>query len=142
MEHVLDVYKLSYNEDYPVVCLDESPKQLIEEIASTAMKPGQEARDDYEYLRHRMVNIFMPNEPLKETLFVEVTEFKIKKDWATFVKRISDEMYPQAKKIKLEWTITKHMMLHRLSMKSFCQKKPKDHGIDSSLFLHPSIVVG
>ena len=80
--------------------MDESPKQLIEEIASTAMKPGQEARDDYEYLRHRMVNIFMPNEPLKETLFVEVTEFKIKKDWATFVKRISDEMYPQAKKIK------------------------------------------
>jgi hypothetical protein len=97
----LDVYKLPYNEDYPVVCMDESPKQLIEEIASTAMKPGQEARVDYEYIRHGMVNIFMANEPLKGTRFVEVTEFKTKKDWAKFAKRISDEMYPQAKKIKL-----------------------------------------
>jgi len=101
MEHVLDVYKLPYDEDYPVVCMDESPKQLIEEIASTVMKPGQEARVDYEYIRHGMVNIFMANEPLKGTRFIEVTEFKTKKDWAKFVKRISDEMYPQAKKIKL-----------------------------------------
>lgn len=101
MEHVLDVYKLPYDEDYPVVCMDESPKQLIEEIASTAMKPGQEARVDYEYIRHGMVNIFMANEPLKGTRFVEVTAFKTKKDWAKFAKRISDEMYPQAKKIRL-----------------------------------------
>jgi hypothetical protein len=65
MEHVLDVYKLAYDEYYPVVCMDESPKQLIEEIASTLIKPGQEARVEYEYIRHRMVNIFMTNEPLK-----------------------------------------------------------------------------
>jgi hypothetical protein len=101
MEHVLDVYKLPYDEDYPVVCMDESPKQLIEEIASTAMKPGQEARVDYEYIRHGMVNIFIANEPLRGKRIVEVTEFKTKKDWARFVKRIADEMYPQAKKIKL-----------------------------------------
>lgn len=101
MEHVLDVYKLPYDEDYPVVCMDESPKQLIEQIASTAMKPGQEARVDYEYIRHGMVNVFIANEPLKGNRIVEVTEFKTKKDWARFVKRIADEMYPQAKKIKL-----------------------------------------
>ena len=101
MEHVLDVYKLPYNEDYPVVCMDESPKQLIEEIASTPMKPGQEARVDYEYIRHGMVNIFIANEPLKGNRLVEVTEYKTKKDWAKFVKRIADEMYPNAKKIKL-----------------------------------------
>ncbi len=101
MEHVLDVYKLPYNEDYPVVCMEESPKQLIEQIASTAMKPGQEARVDYEYIRHGMVNIFIANEPLMGNRIVEVTEFKTKKDWARFVKRIADEMYPQAKKIKL-----------------------------------------
>lgn len=101
MERVLDVYKLPYDEDYPVVCMDESPKQLIEQIASTAMKPGQEARVDYEYIRHGMVNIFIANEPLKGNRIVEVTEFKTKKDWAKFVKRIADEMYPQAKKIKL-----------------------------------------
>ena len=50
VEHVLDVYKQPYDEDYPVVCMDESPRQLIEEVASTPMKQGQEARQDYEYI--------------------------------------------------------------------------------------------
>lgn len=102
MECVLDVYKRPYNSDFPVVCMDESPKQLIEEgRSSIAMKPGQEARVDYEYVRHGVVNIFMANEPLKGKRFVEVTEFKTKKDWATFVKGIADEQYPTAKKITL-----------------------------------------
>lgn len=101
MERVLDVYKLPYDADYPVVCMDESPKQLIKQIASTAMRPNQESRVDYEYIRHGMVNIFIANEPLNGNRIVEVTEFKTKKDWAKFVKRISDEMHPQAKKIKL-----------------------------------------
>jgi len=101
MEHVLDIYKLPYDEDYPVVCMDESPKQLIEEVASTPMKQGQEARLDYEYIRHGMVNIFIANEPLKGKRLVEITGFKTKKDWARFVKRIANEMYPQAKRITL-----------------------------------------
>lgn len=101
MENVLDVYKLPYNEDYPVVCMDESPKQLIEDVASAPIKPGQDARVDYEYIRHGMVNIFIANEPLNGNRLVEVSEFKTKIDWAKFVKRIADEMYPEAKKIKL-----------------------------------------
>jgi len=64
-------------------------------------KPGQEARVDYEYIRHRVINIFMANEPLKGKRFVEVTEFKTKKDWAAFVKKIADEWYPDAEKITL-----------------------------------------
>jgi len=102
MEKVLDVYKKPYDENYPVVCMDESPKQLIEEgRPSTKMKQGQDARVDYEYVRHGVVNIFMANEPLKGTRLTQVTEFKTKKDWALFVKRIADEMYPNAKKIIL-----------------------------------------
>lgn len=102
MERVLDVYKRPYNPDNPVVCMDESPKQLIEDgRPSTAMKPGQEARIDYEYVRHGVANIFMANEPLKGKRLVEVTEFKTKKDWALFVKRIADELYPNKKKITL-----------------------------------------
>jgi hypothetical protein len=65
------------------------------------MKPGQEARVDYEYIRHGVVNIFMANEPLMGKRVVEVSEFKTKKDWARFVKRIADEQYPEAKKITL-----------------------------------------
>jgi len=82
--------------------MDESPKQLIEEGRPVmAMIPGQEARVDYEYIRHGVVNIFMANEPLKGRRFVEVTEFKTKKDWALFIKGIADEHYPKAKKITL-----------------------------------------
>lgn len=101
MERVLDTYKLPYDEDYPVVCMDESPKQLIEELASAPIRKGQDARIDYEYIRHGMVNIFMANEPLNGKRLVEVTEFKTKKEWALFAKQIADEMYPHAKKIKL-----------------------------------------
>jgi len=102
MERVLDVYKRPYDKDYPLLCMDESPKQLIDEIKpSIPMKPGQESKVDYEYVRHGVVNIFMANEPLKGKRFVEVTEFKTKKDWALFMKKIADKEYPKAKKITL-----------------------------------------
>lgn len=102
MENVLDIYKRPYNVDYPVVCMDESPKQLIEELRPPiAMKAGQDKRVDYEYIRNGVVNIFMANEPLKGNRFVEVTEFKRKKDWAMFIKRIADKQYPKARKITL-----------------------------------------
>lgn len=101
MENVLDVYKRPYNEQFPVVCMDESPKQLIESKESIAMSPGYEKREDYEYIRHGVVNIFMANEPLKGKRLAEVTATKTKQDWAMFVKRISDEMCPEAEKITL-----------------------------------------
>ena len=102
MERVLDVYKRPYDKDYPVICMDESTKQLIEETRHTiAMKPGQETRVDYEYVRNGVINIFMANEPLKGKRFVEVTEFKTKTDWAMFIKWIANEQYPKAKRITL-----------------------------------------
>lgn len=102
MEHVLDVYKRPYERSNPVVCMDESPKQLIEEgRGSLPMRPGAEKREDYEYVRHGVVNVFMANEPLAGRRLVEVTGTKTKKDWALFIKRIADEMYPDAEKITL-----------------------------------------
>ncbi len=100
MEYVLDVYKRPYNEKYPVVCMDESPKQLIEDIATLLMKPGSQKKVDYEYIRHGMVNIFMANEPLKGKRIVEVTKTKKKSDWARFIKKVVDS-YPNAEKIFL-----------------------------------------
>jgi hypothetical protein len=101
MEQVLEVYKRPYNEDFPVVCMDESPEQLIETVREEKMQQGKEARVDYEYIRHGVVNIFMANEPLKGRRLVEVTKLKTKIDWANFIKRIADEMYPIAKRITL-----------------------------------------
>ena len=101
MERVLDVYKRSYDPLYPVVCMDESPKQLIEEARSSiSIKPGCEKRVDYEYIRHGVVNIFMANEPLAGKRFTQITKYKTKKEWSLFVKSIADR-YPDAEKITL-----------------------------------------
>ena len=102
MEQVLDVYKMPYNADFPVVCMDESPKQMIKETRlPLTMKPGQEKKVDFEYERCGVCNIFMANEPLAGKRYVEVKSTKTKKDWALFVKELADIHYQSAKKIKL-----------------------------------------
>lgn len=102
MEQVLDVYKDAYNEACPVVCMDESPKQLIKETrVPIEIKPGSERKEDYEYERCGVANIFMANEPLVGKRFVKVTKQKTKTDWAAFIKEIADTHYPAATKIRL-----------------------------------------
>ena len=102
MEEVLDVYKRPYNENNPVVCMDESPKQLISDARQAIPHTtGREARVDYEYIRHGIVNIFMANEPLKGKRKIKITRHKKKEDWARFIKEIADEEYPEANKITL-----------------------------------------
>jgi len=102
MELVLDVYKTPYHANIPVVCMDESPKQLIKETRTPIeRKPGSDAKEDYEYERCGVANIFMANEPLSGKRYVKVTEKKTKADWAHFVKEIADVHYPDVEKIKL-----------------------------------------
>lgn len=102
MEQVLDVYKRPYSNDFPVVCMDESPKQMIKETRlPIEMKPGQEAKIDFEYERCGVANIFLASEPLQGKRYVEVTEKKTKADWAVFIKKIADEWYKKASKITL-----------------------------------------
>ena len=102
MEQVLDVYKKPYSEEFPVVCMDESPKQLIREVRiSIAMKSGKEKKVDFEYERKGVCNIFMANEPLNGTRYVEIKKTKTKKDWAYFIKVLADEQYRKSKKITL-----------------------------------------
>lgn len=102
MESVLDVYKTPYDKRYPVVCMDESPKQLIKQTRiPIARKPGQDAKEDYEYSRQGVANIFMANEPLKGKRYIRIKKSKTKKDWAYFVRYIADQLYPRAEKILL-----------------------------------------
>lgn len=102
MEQVLDVYKRPYSMSNPVICMDESPKQLIKETRiPVEMKSGREARVDYEYERCGVCNIFMACEPLVGKRFVEITQRKTKKDWANFIKELSDLHYQNADKITL-----------------------------------------
>ena len=101
MEKVLDIYKRPYDERFPVVCMDESPKQLIRETRKPIpMSPGKPERHDYEYERCGVCNIFMAGEPLAGKRMVKVTERRTKKDWAQFISDIATQ-YPKADKIFL-----------------------------------------
>jgi DDE superfamily endonuclease len=102
MELVLDVYKVPYNRDIPVICMDESPKQLIKETRMPLeRKKGCDAKEDYEYERCGVANIFMANEPLAGKRYVKVTERKTKLEWAMFIREIANQYYPDAEKIRL-----------------------------------------
>jgi len=102
MEQVLDVYKKRYSKDFPVVCMDESPKQMIKETRTPIeITPGHDAKIDFEYERCGVANIFLASETLQGKRYVEVTEKKTKADWAVFIKQIADEWYRDAKKITL-----------------------------------------
>ena len=99
MEKILEVYKRPYDEKYPVVCMDESPKQLIGETKTPIeAKPGSLEKYDYEYVRNGVCNVFMCVEPLAGKRLVKITERKQKQDWALFLKGIAGQ-YPEAVKI-------------------------------------------
>lgn len=101
MEMVLDVYKRPFDHRLPVVCMDESPKQLIgEKKGPIAASPGQAAKYDYEYRRCGVCNIFMACEPLAGKRIVKITERKTKTDWAYFLEDIAAQ-YDGAEKITL-----------------------------------------
>lgn len=101
MEKVLEVYKRPYSPRFPVVCMDESPKQLIGETKiPIATAPGKIAKYDYEYKRHGVCNIFMASEPLVGKRLVKITERKTKTGWAYFLEDIAT-LYSDAEKITL-----------------------------------------
>jgi transposase len=101
MEMVLDIYKRPYDAEIPVVCMDESPKQLIKETKlPIKARPGSLAKFDYEYERCGVCNIFLASEPLAGKRYVKITERKTKRDWAYFIEEIALK-YSSAKKIIL-----------------------------------------
>jgi len=102
MEDVLDVYHLPYDPRYPVVCMDESSKQLIGEVREPIPgKPGQVRRIDDEYVRNGVAEIFMEVEPLAGRRHAAITERRTRKDWAKQIKEMLDVRYPHVCKVRL-----------------------------------------
>ena len=100
MEDVLEIYKLPYHAQRPVICMDEMPKQLLAETREPLLcRNGQPAKQDYEYKRNGVADLFMVFEPLQGQRFVEVAEKRRKIEWATVMKKVADELYPHAGKI-------------------------------------------
>jgi len=102
MEDVLTVYALPYDPLYPVVCMDESSKQLIGEVHDPIpAAPGRPARVDHEYVRNGVTQIFIEVEPLAGRRHVAVTERRTAEDWAVWIRGMLDERYPDAVKVRL-----------------------------------------
>ena len=96
MEDVLDVYTRPHDPDMPLVCLDETSKQLVSETRTPIpMKPGQPERVDYEYERNGTANLFMLFAPLEGWRHVEVTDRRTAIDYAHILKDLSDVHFPR-----------------------------------------------
>jgi transposase len=102
MEDVLEVYRRPYDPLRPVVCMDESTKQLLEEVRTPiAGQAGAVERYDCEYRRNGVATLFLAFEPLAGWRQVQITEQRTRQDWARFIKSLLDERYPQAERIVL-----------------------------------------
>ena len=102
MEDVLDVYTQPHDPEMPLVCLDETSKQLVSETRTPVpMKPGCPERADYEYERNGTANLFMLFAPLEGWRHAEVTDRRTAVDYAKVLKDLSDVHFPRAKKIVL-----------------------------------------
>jgi transposase len=102
MEDILEVYHLPYDPDYPMVCMDESCKQLIDEVREPIPgKPGTVKKIDDEYVRCGVAEIFLEVEPLAGKRYVAITDRRTRKDWAEQIKEMLEVRYPDARKIRL-----------------------------------------
>ena len=100
MEEVLDIYVRPYDPKLPVVCVDESSKQLTKEVReSLPMQPGQVLKYDTEYERNGTASIFMAFEPLQGLRYTKITEQRTQIDWAIFIKDLVDNHYRDAERI-------------------------------------------
>jgi hypothetical protein len=140
MEDVLDVYCRPYDPDYPVVCLDESAKQLLKPVAEPLpMEPGCPQRVDDHYERNGTRNLFLACEPLRGWRHLAVTERRTKVDWAHFVRDLVDVHYPQARRVVL---VLDNLNTHRPASlyEAFAPAEAKR--IWDRLELHPTPIHG
>jgi hypothetical protein len=102
MEDVLEVYTRPYDPAWPQVCMDEVNTQLLADTRETLpMEPGKPVREDYEYERQGVCNVFLACEPLVGKRYTMVAPQRTKQEWAQFIRQLADEHYPTAEKIVL-----------------------------------------
>lgn len=102
MEDVLCTYQLEYDPTCPLVCMDESCKQLIDEVRiPIPQKPGQPLRYDDEYIRRGVAELFLFVAPLEGWRRISVTNRRTRKDWALQIRQLVEVDFPEAAKIRL-----------------------------------------
>ena len=108
MEDVLEVYQRPYEPLRPVVCIDETNKQLIKETR-VPFEPGCPEKVDSVYVRNGVADVFMISEPLAGRRETVVTETRTAEDFAKILKYTSDVLYPRTEKIIL---VTDNLNIH------------------------------
>jgi DDE superfamily endonuclease len=102
MEDVLEVYHRPYDPKRPVVCVDETFKQLVGETREPLpMRPGSAERFDYVYTRNGVTSLFLACEPLAGWRHIELTEHRRRTDWAGFIRALLEGRYRDAEKVVL-----------------------------------------
>jgi hypothetical protein len=103
MEQILDVYSLPYDPKRPLLCVDERPCQLIEDVlVPLPMAAGKPKREGYQYKRNGVCTVFMAFEPLTGFRIVEVCQQRTKKDYARFMQKVAQHpRYAQAEQIRI-----------------------------------------
>jgi hypothetical protein len=101
MEEVLDVYEREYDKKNPVVCVDESPKQLISQVRKGFTDSKGVVYEDFEYKREGVVDLYLACEPLRGKREIFVRENHNRINWAEVIRYIAEEMYPTANKITI-----------------------------------------
>jgi hypothetical protein len=102
MEDVLDLYQQPFDEEHPVICMDEKPYQLLDEVRNPIpMKPGKPMREDSEYKRNGTCSIFLFTEPLAGWRHVAAHERRTRIEWAEEIKELLEIHYPDALKVRL-----------------------------------------
>jgi len=99
MEDILETYALPYDEEIPLICMDEKPSQLLDDkLAPIPMKPGNPRKEDYEYVRKGVCSIFLFTEPLASWRHIHASERRTRIDWALHIEELLEVHYPNAKK--------------------------------------------
>lgn len=96
MEDIFDIYEVPYNSELPVVCMDEKPYQCLSDVPceTLSLRPGDNQKIDYEYVREGTCSIFIITEPLRGWLHSNVRKTRTTLDWAEEIKYLLTECYP------------------------------------------------
>ena len=134
MEDVLDLYCQPYDEEYPVVCMDEKPYQLLDEVREPIpMHPGSPRKIDAEYVRKGTCSIFVYTEPLRGWGYANARERRTKIDWAEEIRWLLEYVYPFAKKVRL---VSDNLNTHVISSLYEAFPAPKARELAKRLEMH------
>ena len=134
MEDILDLYQRPYDPRHPLVNMDEKPVQLMQETRTPLpATPGKPWRYDYEYERVGTANVFLCTEPLTGWRRIDISEHRTAVDWASQIKHLLDDCYPDADKVLL---VCDNLNTHKLASLYEAFEPQEAHRLAQRLEIH------